>query len=402
MWWGGVLLAACAFGAGFWLRPLLLCGGVTPAARQQAAGVIPGHPGPWGVLGATPISIAAPDELLPVRVVEAKPVVWFWDGCSSADVARFMTSVGVTAGQLEQVLQPARLTVRKNGTECRPAKEAVMALAPRVRVEIYKRLALSTENRDDFIYIPSTAVEGLFHRYGMSDATMALVKNWSCIYGRYTVIFELPCILSSIPVYEEKVRFMKAMSHQPTYLLHLQVSPASDINALVRYWGKASWSTDVKSFLESVAAVPGGCWLDIMELLPPMPTSLLYTYPVPQNPLKGPVLIHDCHWTAFNFFRDPPDDRFSNAEYVFERLKEDYFPVHADPRYGDLLLLTKPDGSIIHSAIFLADDYVYSKNGDTEMHPWLISTIADLLDQYSFQVPPDQKLSVVYFRNKYY
>jgi len=29
-------------------------------------------------------------------------------------------------------------------------------------------------------------------------------------------------------------------------------------------------------------------------------------------------------------------------------------------------------------------------------------TIPDLLDQYSFQVPPDQQLNVVFFRNKYY
>jgi hypothetical protein len=399
---GVAVLCGGAFGAGFLLRPWLLRGSAATAETPMAAGAFAGHPGPWGVLSYTPISIAAPDELLPVHAVETKPMVWFWEGSTPEDLSIFFVSLGLSAEQRAQLLQPAGVTVRKTGVKLRPPRETVLALEPAARQEIYKRLARFEANRDDFIYVPTAAVDDLWQRYGLSGETAALARQWSCSYGRYTVFFGLSCILGSLPVYDEKVRFLKAMSRQPTYLLHLQITPASDINALNRYWGKACWSTDVKAFLESVAAVRGGSWLDIMELLPPGPTSLLYTYPVPQNPLKGPVKIHDCHWTSFNFFRDPADERYANPDFVFQHLKDDFFPVPADPRYGDLVLLTKPDGSIIHSAIFLADGFVYSKNGDTQMHPWLICTIPDLLDQYSFQVPPDQKLNVVFFRNKYY
>jgi hypothetical protein len=85
-----------------------------------------------------------------------------------------------------------------------------------------------------------------------------------------------------------------------------------------------------------------------------------------------------------------------------ERLKEDYFPVQSDPRYGDLVLFLTPNEHLIHSAVYLADNIVYTKNGGTSLHPWMLSTVEDLVDQYSFQVPPNAALQVKYFRSKYY
>ena len=392
-----VLLLLGVFALGLWLRPLLW---------QSRATTYPGatacKSGPWGELDFIPITISAPDELLPVRALEARPLVWSWDGLSLDDLSKFFASVGVSAAQREQLLQPAGLTPKPNGLVLRPARETVLALDPGARREIYKRLAQFADNRDDFFYLPIGTLPELMRRYGVSAATTASVEQWSCGYGRYTIVFGLSCILSSIPVYEEKARFMKAVSRQPTYLLHLHVTPESDLTALNNYWGKACWSVDVRAFLDSLAAVRGGTWLDVIELLPPLPTSLLYTYPVPQNPLKGHLLVHDCHWTAFNFFRDPPDERYANPAFVMQHLKADFFPVLTDPRYGDLVLLTKPDGDVIHSAVFLADDFVFSKNGNGDLHPWIIASLPDLLEKYSFQVPPDQKLNVVYYRNKYY
>jgi hypothetical protein len=195
---------------------------------------------------------------------------------------------------------------------------------------------------------------------------------------------------------------VKALTREETLLLRLHVGAQSDINALVDYWGKACWNTDVKAMLESLARVPGGAILDIVELLPPLPTSLVYTYPIPLNPLAGPVVKRDCHWTSMNFFRDPPDDRFGDSTYAMESLKRDYFPIQGDPRYGDVVVLCNPEGFAVHSAVFLADDFVYTRNGYLGFHPWKISTIQELLSVYSFMVPPDQKLSVNYFRNKYY
>src|SRR3974377_9553 len=122
--------------------------------------------------------------------------------------------------------------------------------------------------------------------------------------------------------------------------------------------------------------------------MPPFPPSLLYTYPVPQNPLNGPPVRQDCHWTSFNFFRDQPDARFNDPNYITDKLKTDYYLVAVEPRYGDLVLFITPDFRIIHSAVFIADNVVYTKNGPNPVRPWILLTISDLLDLYSFDVPP--------------
>jgi hypothetical protein len=359
-------------------------------------------PGPWGELEYVPMAIAAPEELLPVRAMEEATTHWFFRDYSSDDLLKLLNSLDLPASQCDQLLSPDSLHILPNGIDLTPPRDLILALPPKARLEFYKRLARFPENASQLVFIPSNSVEDRFRENRVSDETVALFKKLSCPYGDYLVLSGLPCLLSSIPNYEEKAHFVKALTRQKTLLLRLHLTPESDINALVSYWGKAVWNTDVKAMLESLAHVPGGTWVDMVEVLPPFPTALLYTFPLPDNPLNGTPVRRDCHWTSFNFFRDPPDAQFSDPAYVLDKLKLNYFPVGSDPRYGDIVLFTKPDGSIIHSAVFLADNIVYTKNGDTPIHPWMLSTVSDLIQQYSFHVAPGEQLTVSFYRNKYY
>ena len=74
--------------------------------------------------------------------------------------------------------------------------------------------------------------------------------------------------------------------------------------------------------------------------------------------------------------------------------------MEGQPQYGDVLMLSLPDGSIVHSAVYLADDIVFTKNGDTSVHPWMLSRIPDMLAQYSFMVEPGEHLTVSYVRDR--
>ena len=98
------------------------------------------------------------------------------------------------------------------------------------------------------------------------------------------------------------------------------------------------------------------------------------------------------------YFRETPDPAFSDPKIVLEQFQHEYRPAAGDPQYGDLVLLAKRDGTLVHSAIYLADDIVFTKNGSTMIHPWMLSTTADLLKRYSFQLPPGQHLTVSYRR----
>jgi hypothetical protein len=181
--------------------------------------------------------------------------------------------------------------------------------------------------------------------------------------------------------------------------VRLHITPESNIRDLLSYWGKAGEEKNLRPLFESVAKIPRGTRLSLMSLLPPMPASRLYTFPFPST---QPIEHDNCHWTSFNFFKDPPDNRYCDSKFIPEKLETDYYPVFSDLRYGDLIFLAKPSGAIIHSAVFIADNIVYTKNGGHFLSPWMLMSIPDMLDVFSATLPADQKLKVMYYRNKYY
>jgi hypothetical protein len=359
--------------------------------------------GPWGKLEFVPITISAPDELLPILDLETTQTQWLFKGMTHDSLAQWLSSLNVPTGLKDQFLSPRNCQATTNGVVVRPTDEMILSLPDNARMEIYQLLCRLRENEAYCGVFKVDSLKEFFRDTGVSDSTIKLISRLGCQYNHQFIFSGWPCLLKGIPTYEEKKHLVKALTRQQTLLAKLYVGPETDINSMAIYWGKAVWNTDVRSILESLKRLPNGARIDIIELMPPLPSSLLYTFPVAQNPLNGPIVRRDCHWTSFNFFRDPPDPRYNNVNYFLDTLQADFFPVQADPRFGDVVLFIRPDDhDLVHSAIFLADNIVFTKNGDTALHPWMFSTIPDLIDQYSFLVKPGQKLDVRYYRNKYY
>jgi hypothetical protein len=63
---------------------------------------------------------------------------------------------------------------------------------------------------------------------------------------------------------------------------------------------------------------------------------------------------------------------------------------------GDILLLLNSRNEVKHSAVYLADDLVFTKNGNNYRQPWMIMHIPDLLATY----PATPPMQVVYMRLK--
>jgi hypothetical protein len=208
-------------------------------------------------------------------------------------------------------------------------------------------------------------------------------------------------VLSRIPTYEEKMHFAKALTRQRTMLLSLHITPATNLDALKKYWDRGCWGTDLHTIFKSLTDIPTGTWMNIMMILPNLPAAEIYDYPnILDNPLDGPPVNRDCAWTSLNFFRDVPDPNFGKLQYVRQELDANYRALNEPPRYGDLVLIARPDGFVIHAAIYIADDIWFTKNGSNLDHPWMLSTESDVLKQFEFQINPDQHLTVKYFRNK--
>lgn len=403
--WGrgiAILALLAALGTGVALGRLGKNQSAASSPELVADRVTTAKPGPWGHLEYLPISIECPEELLPVHAFESTVTHWIFKGYTVEKYLRLLDEVGISGSLREELRSAEVLHAVEGGLDVTPTHNIVLNLPAAARKPIYTILAAFPENGSSLIFIQAKTVDERFAKSGVSAATIELFRKLSCEYGRYVIFSDVPSIFSQIPTYDERVHFLKALTRQSTMIVKIHVTADADLDGLMSYWGKACWSKDARPLLESLARIPGGARLDISHLLPPSPSALLYTFPLPANPLDGPAVRKDCHYTAFNFFRDPPDARYANKEFIVERLKEDHFPVPSDPRYGDLVLFLTPDGQLIHSAVFLADNIVYTKNGDTSLHPWMLSTVQDLIDQYSFQVPPDKALEVKFFRNKYY
>ncbi|HAO98736.1 MAG TPA: hypothetical protein DCQ83_01690 [Fibrobacteres bacterium] len=358
------------------------------------------NPGPWGDIEYLPMTISAPEELLKVKGVEEARVKWVFRGLDRAAFVRLLDSLKVSETIRAQWL--SSLSMGANGVTIMPSRESVVGLAPEARQGIYRELRSPDNDNFKWEYLASDVDS--YGEEGVPSKAISNLKTLSAPYGKFLLCYALPYVLSEVSTHEEKAKLIKALSRQRTMLMKLRVKRETDIQALQAYWGKTMYATDVKTILESMkkSAPSEGGLIDVIELLPPFPTSLLYTYPVPQNPLSGPVVDKNCTWTAFNFFRDTPDPKFSDPRYVSEKLASDYYPIQSDPRYGDIVVLLMPGDLLLHAAVYLADDMVYTKNGNNPWHPWMLTSVSNLVEDFSYSVSPEQKLSVVYFRNKYY
>jgi hypothetical protein len=390
-----VVLSLGMFALGYILRPL---GdhNATPAATAS----VRANTGPWGDLEVTPITISAPEEYLIVEQVEKRPTRWIFKNRSRDDLARLFDSLDLPKEQKDAWLSSSVVEVAPDGVVLTPSSEMLMGLSEKARRGIFDLIAGTLENEPALEYIGVNSIDERFRTGNVSSATVELFKKMSCKRGDYYVFSGVGNLVSALPTRDEKIRFLRAMSQQKTMLIRLHINPQTDINSLVRYWGKERWAVNANALLESVAALPGDNSIDLVELLPPFPSSMLYNFPPNGASGAGAPVRRDCHWTSLNFFNDVPDDRFTDPAYVKQKLLEDYTIALFDRRYGDVVLMQKPDESIVHSAVYLADDIVYTKNGDTPVHPWMFSTLSELKEQYACVLPPDQKLEIRYYRKK--
>jgi hypothetical protein len=63
-------------------------------------------------------------------------------------------------------------------------------------------------------------------------------------------------------------------------------------------------------------------------------------------------------------------------------LDEQYVPVVEEPVYGDLMVLLNSTGQAIHTAVFVADGFVFTKNGVNHTQPWVLMRLADMMEIY--------------------
>ncbi len=347
---------------------------------------VPAHKGPWGDLRVVRIVTEPPDESLAEYLVYPKPV-WLFKGYSTNDFSTLLLSAGLSPEHRSELAASAKWAAPGEGCTVAPSDALALALSPESRAVLYGALSLFSENtfqHEPFRFRQDLAEEW-FSNSDIPETTLAQVRR--LIYKRgKTLLFSDPhLILPGLSSELERVRLLKTLARQSTLMVHLHISPDSDIKSLVGYWAaREGRAKDIKPLLESAARIPGGFDIDISHLLPRFARKRIYTYPRADGD-TGEV-VYDCHWNSMNFWNDPPDSRFSDGAFVIRTLETDYEPVLDGFRMGDIVLFMKSDTQAIHSAIYVADNILFTKNGPSQHSPWILMLMDTLVSHYETNV----------------
>jgi len=334
------------------------------------------HVGPWGTLIMRDIDLECPAEYLTEEVSHPQPEIWTFKGKNADAVKSLFAENGVSAAQIAQAFAPGGFTESGAGTEMRPSEKLLFSLDAEIRGKLYVALAGQGVN----LYL---------------DYDLAVFKRLIYLNRGVPQLSDYQFLLTQIPTVERRVALACAISRQSAVLAGLVIKPDTDIDKIAAYWGNVPnvRFTDVRPMLEALRELPEGGNLSLFYLLPKFARNRLYTYPLP--PQAGDPAM-DCLWSTFNFGNDTPDNRFNDAAYGVQYIQKNYYRITAPSIYGDILLLLNDQNEIKHSAVYLADDLVFTKNGNNFRQPWMVMHIPDLLATY----PAEPPLKVVYMRRK--
>jgi hypothetical protein len=353
--------------------------------------------GAWGELITRDIELERPAEYLTEEVSNPSPETWNFNGLKPDAVKALLEKSGLSPAQCAAALAPAAVREEKTGTVLVPTAEFLFSLEPETRAKISLVLAGQGVNLYfDYPFIfPGGTIESIYANTRLHPDDVTLLKRLIYPNGTARQLSDYLTLLCQIPTVERRIAMARALSRQSAVFAGLVIKPDTDIDKIASYWGGVPnvRFTDIRPLLESLKALPEGGNLSLFYLLPKFARDRLYTFPLP--PQAGEPTM-DCHWSTFNFSNETPDNRFNDPAYAVQYIQKNFYQIAAPSLYGDVLLLMNDRGEVKHSAIYLADDIVFTKNGNNYRQPWMLMRIPDLLATY----PAAPAMKPVYMRRK--
>jgi hypothetical protein len=350
-------------------------------------------------LEAHPITLQIPDEYLKT-MVKPGPLTprWVFKGFSRNQILKLFASAGLGEEELRALSDTNRWQLLTNKIVITPPHSVVRALSPQARSIIYTVLAQFPENplQHSPFFWKSKDEAAFFSNPDLSEPAKALIRQLSYQKGNLTAFADLETLIATLPVSEaEAVKILKPLSAKPATLAKLQITPETDMDAMVRYWGVGGVTKVMAPALEAVTRIPQGRTVTFLAVLPPFARQRLNIYP--GNDDNDGM---DGVWTAFNFFADAPEAANPAPSVWGDKLNTDYFSVLTDPRYGDILIISRPTGEVVQAGVYLADDLVFTRIGPTRWDPWTIMSVADLQEVSGLRLAHQEIPTVSYYRNR--
>lgn len=371
---------------------------IEPVATTVATDTAYTHckPGPWGDLEYVRILTEPPEQQVVANFPAVGFITWTFRGYTPEKINALWKTAKLSAAELATINQPDIRTVEGDVTRIQAPRDFILNLTPEARNVIYSALSLFPENpaQAEPFRFRSHGEDEWFRDSGLSPETIAQVKRLLYRRGTSVLFSDHALLIPTIKSLEERTRLIKTLSRKSTLMVRLCIGPDTDIDEIEDYW-RAPGSKDIAPLLSSLKRLQGNVTVDIVHLLPRFVRARLYSYPSINDP--GSMTYMDCHWTVLNFFNNVPDPKYENIDRLAEAFRINYHPVTGKPRYGDIYLFTLPNGDVIHSCVYIADDIVFTKNGATPSSPWILMNFADVVAFY----PSEQPLDIQRYRPKF-
>ncbi len=334
-----------------------------------------GKPGPWGQLEVRPIVLSPARQVSRASQCPVVPGTWVLPVSDVAAVDAWLAARGMS-----ESLRAAGLSrVQCGNGYCGlvPELSWLRSIPGETRARVYADLDFQLNPWvNDGIRGRREVFEDNLAASTLPQETKDLVRQLLFFWDGDTVFIDSAAVCATLdtPGRIEMVRFLHM---ERGLIVRLRIQEGQDVSGIVRYWSRGEFGRELKGLLESLSRRPGGGSIDILNLLPPVPRTLLNTY---SEFLDDP---RDCHWSGMNFLEPTADDRFLAKEWIEQELSEHYVQVQTPPLLGDLYHFAMPSGLIGHTAVHIADDIVFTKNGASSAQPWVLARLGSVIEQYA-------------------
>lgn len=362
-----------------------------PSPRNMAAGIPP-----YGRIEAVQVPLANADGAFPDRERRLASPRWFFEDFTEARLTRFILSCALRPWEQRALLDKGTWTILTNGVVISPSEQLIWSLQPQSREQIYSRLAQSSQNFPQCFpfRFPATSFEERLKHSDVPEAQMEKLKRLMYPESGSWCFTDLQAA-KEVLTPEQFNGLVETLYQVPTYILRLHIEADSDIEAMTKYWGKGGREKLISPLLTSIARVPGGGTFNLVYFLPPFARLRLYTYPYTWK--DSSVRKQDCFFTSMNFFNSSANTNFYDRDYTAKVLRSDYVAIQENPSFGDVVALANGRGEIVHTCVYIADDFVFTKNGVDPEQPWVLMKLSDMLVLY---YPTDHSGHITFLRRR--
>ncbi|MFZ4764238.1 MAG: hypothetical protein ACOYMN_04720 [Roseimicrobium sp.] len=353
-------------------------------------------PGPWGDLEYYYIYLEAPDRLVEHFPAPNTIPKWVFPGGTAAGLRMLFDNAGLPSALQDYLLDPKHVVDEEGLFTVFPPLPDLLAMKPEQRSVIYAELAKSEDNEFHAspVFITSGSAEQWLAQSRLRQELRDVMQKMTYMRGQVLAFSDVSAVLSMAESAKEAHDLLKTMTRTRSLVMRLRVKSGTDLQSVLQYWTGTNRNKDIAPIVMSAAETADIERLDCIHLLPSLPRRYLYSYPPVELAILG--RMPDCHWTSLNFFNYKPREYFLDTRLASAHVLEDYERVDPPYAFGDVFMFLTPEGNALHSCVYIADDIVYTKNGENMASPWLLMKVGDVKRIYS----NDHTMKIQAFRLK--